>query len=417
MRRLNRAALSMGVVGSLNTLDASGHCWSSHFMHERDALAFLYRKVAAIVENTWNEANEAKIRQAWASLVDGVDSETATWKQLRDLDRSLEKTLREFVLREDIPELREALINEFGLSRLTPAEIAAADPGSLPSDYAVYHPGTSPWQIVENRFSPAHKCRRIVTQTVGDLAQAYADFFRVQVWIANELAARPRPTPGIHECAVGYECMIVRDMLLGEKIIADHKAGRIVILSSDGQQELKCMPATEEEKDRARAAMSIDEFWVIIERARRGNPDCYEFARRVSASLGRLPADSIMGFAYHLESCFSSSYRWDLWAVAYIVNGGASDDGFEYFRGWLIAQGREVFDAAMKDPERAADHAVVDGRNECEEVLYLASTAFEKRTKRKLPFGFVTRAQTPFGQKWDESDLPRLYSVLVERFK
>ena len=36
------------------------------------------------------------------------------------------------------------------------------------------------------------------------------------------------------------------------------------------------------------------------------------------------------------------SYRWDLWGAAYLANGGCSDDGFDYFRGWLIGQGRKV---------------------------------------------------------------------------
>jgi hypothetical protein len=39
----------------------------------------------------------------------------------------------------------------------------------------------------------------------------------------------------------------------------------------------------------------------------------------------------------------ADSYQGDLRAAAYLINGGASDDGFEYFRGRLITQGREVY--------------------------------------------------------------------------
>jgi hypothetical protein len=31
----------------------------------------------------------------------------------------------------------------------------------------------------------------------------------------------------------------------------------------------------------------------------------------------------------------------DQWGAAYLANGGCSDDGFDYFRGWLIGQGRK----------------------------------------------------------------------------
>jgi len=36
------------------------------------------------------------------------------------------------------------------------------------------------------------------------------------------------------------------------------------------------------------------------------------------------------------------------------VAGGASDDGFEYFRGRLVAQGRAVYDQAVTDPDSLA---------------------------------------------------------------
>ncbi|MFL6076856.1 MAG: DUF4240 domain-containing protein [Mycobacteriales bacterium] len=38
----------------------------------------------------------------------------------------------------------------------------------------------------------------------------------------------------------------------------------------------------------------------------------------------------------------AESYQGDLWGAAYLINGGASDDGFDYFRGWLIARTRGV---------------------------------------------------------------------------
>ena len=51
----------------------------------------------------------------------------------------------------------------------------------------------------------------------------------------------------------------------------------------------------------------------------------------------------------------AASYREDLWGAAYLINGGASDDGFEYFRGWLMTQGRAVFARAVADPDSLAE--------------------------------------------------------------
>jgi hypothetical protein len=47
------------------------------------------------------------------------------------------------------------------------------------------------------------------------------------------------------------------------------------------------------------------------------------------------------------------------------MNGGCSDDGFEYFRAWLLAQGRDTFEKALEDPDTLA--ALEDPEGELEE--------------------------------------------------
>ncbi len=54
--------------------------------------------------------------------------------------------------------------------------------------------------------------------------------------------------------------------------------------------------------------------------------------------------------------------------MAYIINGGCSDDGFDYFLGWLIAKGRKYFEAALVNPERAGDGAEPGDVVECEDI-------------------------------------------------
>ena len=53
----------------------------------------------------------------------------------------------------------------------------------------------------------------------------------------------------------------------------------------------------------------------------------------------------------------AEAYHWDLWGAAYLINGGCSDDGFEYFRRWLVLQGRDVFQAAVSNPDTLAEVA------------------------------------------------------------
>ena len=68
--------------------------------------------------------------------------------------------------------------------------------------------------------------------------------------------------------------------------------------------------------------MDKQQFWQLIEAARNqaSNPNDGEaVARKATSLLASRPIEEI------------------------VANGGCSDDGFDYFRGWLIAQGREVF--------------------------------------------------------------------------
>lgn len=68
-----------------------------------------------------------------------------------------------------------------------------------------------------------------------------------------------------------------------------------------------------------------------------------------------------------------------------------SSDGFDYFRGWLIVQGREVFEHTVADPDALADLPVIHARApsaahlECEDTLYIASKAHRAATGEELP--------------------------------
>ena len=57
-----------------------------------------------------------------------------------------------------------------------------------------------------------------------------------------------------------------------------------------------------------------------------------------------------------------------------MLKGGCSDDGFEYFRGWLLSRGRKVYEAAMRNPDSLVRQADDSRDNyELESMLYVAS--------------------------------------------
>ncbi|HEV2172244.1 MAG TPA: DUF4240 domain-containing protein, partial [Nitrospira sp.] len=102
------------------------------------------------------------------------------------------------------------------------------------------------------------------------------------------------------------------------------------------------------------------------------------------------------------------------WGAAFVINGGCSDDGFEYFRGWLMLQGRDVWEAALRDPDSLAEVAI-DGNADCEDVLSVATEAYRRVTGRSLPSHGEPQEDQPAGQAWEEEDLESLYPRLWER--
>lgn len=110
--------------------------------------------------------------------------------------------------------------------------------------------------------------------------------------------------------------------------------------------------------------MTEPEFWAHVAAARPRRYDADAHAEALTARLAKLAEPDILDFVHHWDAASARAYRRDLWGAAYLVNGGCSDDGFQYFRWWLILQGREVFDAALADPDTLAE--VLHGETDVE---------------------------------------------------
>jgi hypothetical protein len=169
--------------------------------------------------------------------------------------------------------------------------------------------------------------------------------------------------------------------------------------------------------------LEADRFWKIVERAaKRGKGDQDEMLEALSEELGKLESDDVRGFQLRMDALIAEARTWDLWGAAYVMNGGCSDDGFEYFRAWLIAQGREVFEAALRDPETLASaklrYALDDGYD-FEGLLYVATQVYEEMTGEELDGGedpVASATAEPTGKPWVEHELDQRFPRLVAKF-
>ncbi|MET1411330.1 DUF4240 domain-containing protein [Roseibium sp. HPY-6] len=95
--------------------------------------------------------------------------------------------------------------------------------------------------------------------------------------------------------------------------------------------------------------MDEDVFWEIIGSPEEGRPG--EQIDALPDRLARFKATAIKSFDALLHEMDARAYRSDIWALAYLLNDGCSDDEFAGFRAWIILQGREIFEATLADPD------------------------------------------------------------------
>lgn len=190
--------------------------------------------------------------------------------------------------------------------------------------------------------------------------------------------------------------------------------------------------------------MDITGFWNLIDDVRRqcGDlDDIYDMTEPLVNELARLELDDIVIWHNIFAEYQRLSYKEKLWAAAYVINGGCSDDGFDYFRAWLTAQGHNVFHAALNNPDALAEVAAAR-EDECsfEDMLGVAMLAWHKKQRLeerdydafygacdKLPLTDAMQAEMLAGIdydpeidcEWDDDDeesLPAVVPALCAKF-
>ncbi len=152
------------------------------------------------------------------------------------------------------------------------------------------------------------------------------------------------------------------------------------------------------------------EFWELIKQSDGDGV-------RLQTLLHGRPREDLQAFDRIYREQLARANRWDVWGAGYLINGGMSDDGFDYFCDWLIGRGRAVFEATLADPDSLADvPAVQPDEIEAEGLRYAVQEAYEEAHDEEMPAGPDPVPDEPAGEEWDEDELERLYPRLAARF-
>lgn len=172
--------------------------------------------------------------------------------------------------------------------------------------------------------------------------------------------------------------------------------------------------------------MNTAQFWQLIDKARAQAQDDPDTQLQIlSGLLEALPAEEIVAFDHIFSQCFDQSYTWALWGAAYVIGGGCSDDGFDYFRGWLISRGEPTFSAALADPDSLAELITdadeaqgceVEGWQSVAVDAWCAQTGQSYEAFPAIPLIQPQSATGPAGEEWSEDELDARYPRLAARF-
>lgn len=164
--------------------------------------------------------------------------------------------------------------------------------------------------------------------------------------------------------------------------------------------------------------MMIDEFWNIVDRVQRDSGgDTDRKFDLLGAELRKLTLEEVRSFDAHFTECLYRAYRWSLWAAAYIMGGGCSDDGFWDFRSMLISMGRETYERAIADPDSLAELDLEDGDEmQCEGYQYIAGQVEEALGGGDEVADRPPHPKEPLGKRWDEKTVGQFYPKLIKKY-
>ncbi len=164
--------------------------------------------------------------------------------------------------------------------------------------------------------------------------------------------------------------------------------------------------------------MEQKQFWQLVEQSRQaGSDDQTTQVERLVLLLAELSVDEILEFQRVFSDCVRDAYCWDLVAVARIINSSDNDDGFDAFVGWLVAQGRAYFEAALEDAERAADSASPGEPAELEGIWNAPAYAYERKTGQDDFFDIAHAVSIAMqGNRLDEEATAKRFPKLLKRF-
>lgn len=94
-----------------------------------------------------------------------------------------------------------------------------------------------------------------------------------------------------------------------------------------------------------------ESYWAIVEKSIQETTNQEDQEIFLISEIEKLSPKEMVGFRLRTDKLLFDSYASNLWCANYIISNGAADDGFDYFRCWLISRGKEAYYKVKENPD------------------------------------------------------------------
>lgn len=180
-------------------------------------------------------------------------------------------------------------------------------------------------------------------------------------------------------------------------------------------------------KGLTKTAEMLDEdlYWTIVDKSLKNTNNQDDQEQFLIKEISKLTPKQMIGFRLRTDKFLYDTYNSEMWCAGYIMNGGCSDDGFEYFRNWVISRGKDVFYNAKQNPDNLISK--IDKNAEMydfESFWYVALEAFKQTTGKDLydyidneNFHFKEGKYPQFEFTWQEENPVSMKKICPKLFE
>lgn len=126
-------------------------------------------------------------------------------------------------------------------------------------------------------------------------------------------------------------------------------------------------------------------YWTIIEKSLKETKNLEDQELFLTSALEQLSPKEMIGFRLRTDKLLFDSYTSNLWCANFVISNGKADEGFDYFRCWLISRGKEAYYKTMENPDYLVNLVENEPKTyDFEGFWYVAVEAFKNMTNKDL---------------------------------